>query len=566
MARKVIDPITRIEGHLRVEVEVEGGAVKNAWSSGTMFRGIEIILIGRDPRDAGLITQRNCGVCTHVHYDCSIYAVENAIGIKPPRNARIVRNLIKAAQLIQDHIIHFYILHGLDFVDVTKVLDADPKKAFELGMEYGSTYNLGIPRLKEVKKKVEKIVKSGQLGPFANGYWGHPAYKLPPEGNLLVLSHYLDALEVQRLGGQILAILGGKEPHTQTLVVGGVTCIRDILDPARLKEVIFRFRKLKEFVDKAYLPDLIIAGEFYKDEALEGIGKGCGNYMVFGDFPLSDDLDMEKQLFVPGVIRDFNLGKVEKLDPMKIEEFVKHSWYEYPDDSKGLHPFKGITAPHFTGLNPDGSLKVDGKYSWIKAPRYDGRPMEVGPLARVLVAYARGVEAVRKLVDGALRKLNLPLKALFSTIGRTAARCIETKWVADSVGGWINELVKNLKVDDSIFTRYEMPMGEAKGYALKEAPRGSLSHWVKIENGKIKHYQCVVPSTWNLSPRDAAGNRGPLEEALIGTPVYDVDQPLEVLRTVHSFDPCLACAIHIFDRDKGVKVRTRMGGGHGHSL
>jgi len=545
--RTVIDPITRIEGHLRVEVEVEGGKVKEALSSGTLFRGFEIILKNRDPRDAGLFTQRICGVCTHVHYDASIHAVENAIKIIPPKNARIVRNLIKAAQYIQDHIIHFYILHGLDWVDVTKVLSADPKKAEDLAYAVGSTYNASRGQFAAVKKKVENLVKSGQLGPFANGYWGHPAYKVPPEAVLLIVSHYLDALEVQRYGGQIMSILGGKEPHTQTLVVGGVTCVRDILDPKRLGEVIFRFKKLKEFVDTAYVPDLLLAGEVYKDYGVANVGAGHKNYLAYGDFRMSDDMDRKNLFFPSGVILNGDLSKVLPFDPEKVTEHVKHSWYKYPDESKGLHPKNGITEPNYTGLNSDGTCKENDKYSWVKAPRYDDKPMEVGPLARVLVAYASGNKEIQGLVNFALKKLNAPASALFGTLGRTAARCLETKYIADNVEKWIGELVENLKSNEETFTKYEMPK-EAMGYGLIEAPRGALGHWVSIKNYRIENYQCIVPSTWNFSPRDAKGQRGACEQSLIGNPCLSGDKPLEVLRTVHSFDPCLACAIHVVRR------------------
>lgn len=545
--RTIIDPITRIEGHLRVEVEVNGGKVTEALSSGTLFRGFEIIVKNRDPRDAGLFTQRICGVCTHVHYDASIRAVENAIKVLPPRNARIVRNLIKAAQYIQDHIIHFYILHGLDWIDVTQVLKADPAKAEELAMSVGSTYNAGRSRFSAVKKKVENLVKSGQLGPFANGYWGHPEYKVPPEGVLLIVSHYLDALEVQRLGGQIMAILGGKEPHTQGLVVGGVTCVRDILDPQRLGEVLFRFKKLKDFVETAYIPDLLLAGKIYKEYGLKNIGAGHKNYLAYGDFPLSDDFDRKNMLFPSGVILNGDLSKLIPFDPEKITEHVKHSWYKYPDENKGLHPKDGITEPYYTGLNPDGSCKENDKYSWVKAPRYDDKPMEVGPLARVLVAYASGNKEIQNIVNGVLKSLELPASALFSTLGRTGARGIETLYIANNVEKWINELVENLKKNDETYTPYELPK-EAYGFGLIEAPRGALGHWVSIKNYKIEHYQCIVPSTWNFSPKDAKGQRGACEQSLIGTPCYSSEKPLEVLRTVHSFDPCLACAIHIARR------------------
>ncbi len=545
MARKIIDPITRIEGHLRIEVELDGNRVVDAWSSGMMFRGIETILRHRDPRDAPLLTQRICGVCTHVHYDASIWAVENALQIKPPPAARIVRNLLLGTQLVQDHIIHFYHLHGLDWVDIVSALSADPRKARDLAHEFADDpWNADSKHLAAVQARLQAFVKSGQLGPFANGYWGNPSYRLPPEANLLIASHYLDALEVQRLGGQVLAILGGKEPHTQTLVVGGVTCVEDLLNPKRIGDVLFRIRKLAEFVRRAYIPDVLLAGTFYAEEGLKGYGGGLKNYLAYGAYPLSDDLD-RNNLFMPhGVILNRDLSKVYDLDPSKITEYVTHSWYRYPDESKGVPPSQGITEVQYTGLRPDGHVDGDGKYSWLKAPRYDDQPMEVGPLARVLVAYARGVPEVKALVDGTLKRLGAPATILFSTLGRTAARALETQWMADTLPKWVEELVAVLKTDQRTFTPYTMPK-EAVGFGLTEAPRGALGHWIRIENGRIANYQCVVPSTWNAGPRDAKGNRGAYEESLVGLELADPDQPLEIVRTIHSFDPCIACAVHV---------------------
>ncbi|GAB6062953.1 nickel-dependent hydrogenase large subunit [Deferrisoma palaeochoriense] len=549
MARKIIDPITRIEGHLRIEVELDGNRIVDAWSSGMMFRGIETILRNRDPRDAPLLTQRICGVCTHVHYDASIWAVENAFHVTPPPAARIVRNLILGTQLVQDHIIHFYHLHGLDWVDIVSALSADPKKAQDLAHEFSDDpWNADAKHLEAVKNRLAAFAKSGQLGPFANGYWGNPAYRLPPEANLLIASHYLDALEVQRLGGQVLAILGGKEPHTQTLVVGGVTCVEDLLNPKRIGDVLFRIRKLGEFVRRAYIPDVLLAGSVYAPEGLQGIGAGHGNFLAYGAYPLSDDLDRSRLFMPQGVIRGKDLTRVEDFDPAKVSEFVTHSWYAYPNESEGLHPSKGVTEVRYTDLGPDGHVQGDGKYSWLKAPRYDGEPMEVGPLARVLVAYARGVPEVRALVDGTLKRLGAPATVLFSTLGRTAARALETQWMADALPGWVEELVRVMKVDGRTFAPYTPPK-DAVGFGLTEAPRGALGHWVEVRGGRIANYQCVVPTTWNAGPRDAAGRRGPYEESLVGIELADPDQPLEILRTIHSFDPCIACAVHVLRHD-----------------
>ncbi|NOY45449.1 MAG: nickel-dependent hydrogenase large subunit [Deltaproteobacteria bacterium] len=549
MARKIIDPITRIEGHLRIEVELDGNRVVDAWSSGMMFRGIETILRNRDPRDAPLMTQRICGVCTHVHYDASIWAVENAFGITPPPAARIVRNLILGTQLVQDHIIQFYHLHGLDWVDIVSALGADPKKAQDLAHQFADDpWNADAKHLEAVKNRLAAFAKSGQLGPFANGYWGNPSYKLPPEANLLIASHYLDALDVQRLGGQVLAVLGGKEPHTQTLVVGGVTCVEDLLNPKRIGDVLFRIRKLGEFVRRAYIPDVLLAGSVYAEEGLQGIGAGHGNYLAYGAYPLSDDLDRGKLFMPQGVILGKDLTRVYDFDPAKVSEYVTHSWYTYGDESQGIHPSKGVTEVQYTDLGADGHVRADGKYSWLKAPRYDGRPMEVGPLARVLVAYARGVPEVRALVDGTLKRLGAPATVLFSTLGRTAARALETRWVADALPGWVEELVRVMKVDGRTFAPYTLP-DEAVGFGLTEAPRGALGHWVEVRGGRIANYQCVVPTTWNAGPRDAKGVRGPYEQSLVGIELADPDQPLEILRTIHSFDPCIACAVHLLRHD-----------------
>jgi len=547
MARMIIDPITRIEGHLRIEVELDGNKVVNAWSSGMMFRGIETILRGRDPRDAPLLTQRICGVCTHVHYDASIRCVENALQINPPPAARLVRNLLLGTQLVQDHIIHFYHLHGLDWVDIVSALSGDPKKAQDLAYGFSDhPWNCDAKHLGAVKDRLSRFVQSGQLGPFANGYWGNPSYKLPPEANLLIASHYLDALEVQRLGGQVLAILGGKEPHTQTLVVGGVTCVEDILNPKRLGDVLFRLQKLAEFVERAYIPDVLLAGSYYAGEGLAGIGGGLKNYLAYGAYPLTDDPG-RGNLFMPqGVILGRDLSKVYDFDASKVTEYVSHSWYKYADESKGVAPSQGVTEVEYTDLDEGGHVKGDGKYSWLKAPRYDDQPMEVGPLARMLVAYARGVPEVVTLVDGTLKRLGAPATILFSTLGRTAAKALECQWMASTLPKWVGDLVATLKVDQRVFSPYTMP-NEAVGFGVTEAPRGALGHWIRIEGGRIANYQCVVPSTWNAGPRDAAGNRGAYEESLIGTELANPEQPLEIVRTIHSFNPCIACAVHVLD-------------------
>jgi len=562
----VVDPVTRIEGHLRIEAEVEAGKIKDAWSSCTMFRGVELILKGRDPRDAWAFTQRICGVCTTVHAIASVRAVENAVGSVPPPNARLLRNLIIASQCVQDHVIHFYHLHALDWVDIVSALSADPGKTSSLA-ESISDWPLSSPKyFTGIKERVKTFVERGQLGPFANAYWGHPAYKLPPEANLMAVAHYLEALDWQREVIKMHAVLGGKNPHLQSFLVGGMATP---LDPdkqasinagtiAFLRELI---AKAKDFVARVYIPDLLAVASFYKDWA--GVGGGVGNFLVYGEYP--EDDNPKPSLFLPsGVIRGKDLGKVEAFDPAKITEHVKHSWYDYAGgDDKGLHPYSGETKPNYTGPNPPYErLTTDAKYSWLKAPRYDGLAMEVGPLSRMLVAYGSGHPRVKELVGMVLGKLSVGAEALFSTLGRVAARGIETLVLAERMETWLDQLAENmgrrdLRIhDNSKWDPASWP-AEATGAGFHEAPRGALGHWVHINRGAIENYQCVVPSTWNGGPRDAAGNRGPYEEALLGTPMADPGKPLEILRTIHSFDPCMACGVHVVDVQGREIVRVR---------
>jgi Ni,Fe-hydrogenase I large subunit len=563
MARIVVDPITRIEGHLRIEAEVDGGRVSNAWSSCTMFRGIEIILKGRDPRDAWVFTQRICGVCTTVHAITSVRAVEDALGIQVPENAEIIRSMIGGLQQVQDHVVHFYHLHALDWVDIVSSLSADPAKTATLAQSI-SEWPLSSPTyFKGVQDRVRAFVEAGQLGPFDNAYWGHSAYRLPPEANLMAVAHYLEALEWQRDIIRGHAILGGKNPHLQTYLVGGMAVPVDpnsqqALNMHSVSQLRSMFEKAKKFVEQVYIPDLLAVASFYPEWA--SLGSGVGNYMSYGDFPTTARLDPE-QLFLPrGVVFDRNLGAPEPLDMQKIREYVAHSYYEYAGgDDVGLHPFQGETQPRYTGPTPPYEfLDVEGKYSWLKSPRYDDRPMEVGPLARMLVAYSRGHERVRELVSLVLERLKVGPEALFSTLGRTAARGIETLVIAEQLLGWLDKLTSNMGSGDLQIHNDEKwdPSSwpdEAEGWGFHEAPRGALGHWVRIEKGKIAGYQAVVPSTWNGGPRDARGQRGPYEEALVGTPIADPEKPLEILRTVHSFDPCMACAAHVVDA-RGRKI------------
>jgi hydrogenase large subunit len=565
MARIVVDPITRIEGHLRIEAEVDGGIVRDAWSSSTMFRGIEMILRGRDPRDAWVFTQRICGVCTTVHAIASIRAVEDAIGAEPPPNARLLRNLIMATQCVQDHVIHFYHLHALDWVDVVSALSADPGRTSSLAESISDWPLSSRNYFTGVQARLRSFVDSGQLGPFANAYWGHPAYRLPPEANLMAVAHYLEALDWQRKFIRIHAVLGGKNPHLQSFLVGGMATPVDPDSQAAINmDSIANIRGLvndaRDFVTKVYIPDLLAIASFYKDWA--GHGRGVGNYLAYGDYPATDG----GALYLPrGIIRGRDLSRVEPMDPARITEQVTHSWYRYTaGDAAALHPYDGETQPRYTGPTPPYEwLDTDAKYSWLKAPRYDGEPMEVGPLSRLLVAYVSGHGRVRELVDGALAHLQVGPDALFSTLGRVAARGLETQLLVEKMIDWLDELAENmgrreLRIHDNAKWRPSSWPREAQGAGFHEAPRGALGHWVSIRNGEIVNYQCVVPSTWNAGPRDAAGRRGPYEESLIGTPVADATQPVEILRTVHSFDPCMSCAAHVVDRTTGVTTRVRV--------
>ncbi len=555
-SRIVVDPITRIEGHLRIEAEVDGGKVTDAWASGTMFRGMEIILRGRDPRDAWLFTQRICGVCTTVHAIASVRAVENALGIRIPPNARLLRNLIMASQNIQDHVIHFYILHALDWVDVSSALKADPAKASALA---ASISDWPYTDFVAVQKRVQALVDSGQPGFLGSAYWGHPAYKLPPEGNLVALAHYLEALDFQREFIRMQALIGAKNPHIQTLLVGGVAHPVDPSSENALNANELAFLQAKsaqalDFVSRVYIPDLLLVASFYKDWA--AIGGGVGNYLAYGDYPMDDSGDPSALLLPRGRIMNRDLSAVLPVDESKISEYVAHSWYRYSGgDGVAVPPAQGETEPNFTGPEPPFTqLNTDGKYSWIKSPRYEDAVMEVGPLARMLVAYAAGQPRVKELVDTVLSKLGVGPEALFSTLGRTAARGIECLFLAEQIGNWVSELAANIAHGDlrihegSMWNPDDWPK-EAQGYGWHEAPRGALGHWVHIKDKQIANYQCVVPTTWNASPRDAKGQRGPYEQALLDTPIADPTKPLEILRTVHSFDPCIACAVHLLDAE-----------------
>jgi hydrogenase large subunit len=561
--RITVDPITRIEGHLRIDVEVDNGHVTKAWASGQMWRGIEKILVGRDPREAWSYTQRFCGVCTTVHAITSVRAVENALQLEVPVNAQLIRNIIQTAHAIQDHIVHFYHLSALDWVDVTSALKANPVTTAKLA-ESLSDWSLNGPHeMKAVQDRLKTFVGSGQLGPFASGFWGHPAMKLPPDVNLMAVAHYMQALDVQNFANKIVAILGGKTPHIQNVAVGGVSNsvshdAPSVLNIERLMLVKGFIDKLSHFVKSAYLTDVPAVGAFYLDWTK--YGGGVNNYLSVPDCPQ----DSKGTVFdLPGGY--ISAGDLKTFKPITtfndayfrdgVAESSKHAWYT---GDKALHPWVGETEPQYT------DFQENGKYSWVKAPTFYGKRAEVGPLADVHIGVASGNQRYIKYLDQAIGTLkavgklsDVPLIALQSTIGRHAARAVRCAVMIDTLNDQWEKLVANVGKDQTTFNAPTFPKGEIKGVGFHQAPRGALSHWVVIDNGKIKNYQAVVPSTWNAGPRDADDQPGPYEAALMNNPIADPDKPLEVLRTVHSFDPCIACAFHMFDNEQRAVVQVK---------
>jgi hydrogenase large subunit len=587
--RVVVDPITRIEGHLRIEAETdEAGKITGASSAGTMVRGIEIILRGRDPRDAWAFAQRICGVCTLVHGIASVRAVEDALHYEIPANAQLIRNLMIAAQYVHDHVMHFYHLHALDWVDLVSALKADPKATSDLAQAVSPSWpKSSTGYFSDMQKKFKNFVEAGQLGIFANGYWGHPAYKLPAEANLMAVAHYLEALSWQREVVKLHTIFGGKNPHPNFLVGGAPSAISIHVDhPGKGKGPRYRggqaatslnmvglqtvqnvINQMRDFVDQVYVPDTLAIAGFYKDWFARG--EGLGNFMTYGDFPSKGMNNPASYMIPSGVILNRDLSTIHELDlnaDDQIQEFVAHSWYDYSaGKDKGLHPYKGETTLNYTGPKPPYEhLDVDQSYSWLKAPRWKGKAMEVGPLARVLMLYARGHEQTKELVGMALKKLDAPVEALFSTLGRTAARTLETKVILDAMQGWYDQLIANIKAGDlrtfneKLWDPSTWPK-KAQGVGFTEAPRGALAHWIVIEDGRIANYQAVVPSTWNAGPRDAAGQHGAYEAALMDRhALHDPKQPVEILRTIHSFDPCIACAVHVLDPAGEELIRVKV--------
>ena len=585
--RIVVDPITRIEGHLRIEAETDAsGRITSAYSAGTMVRGIEIILKGRDPRDAWAFAQRICGVCTLVHGLASVRSVEDALHraiptYSIPQNAELIRNLMIAAQYVHDHVMHFYHLHALDWVDVVSALKADPKATSALAQSISSYPKSSPGYFADVQKKVQTFVDQGQLGIFSNAYWGHPAYKLPPEANLMAVAHYLEALAWQRDVVKLHAIFGGKNPHPN-FVVGGVPSAISVHTAAEssvggqsgtavnmvgLQIVQNVIKQMQDFVNQVYVPDTLAIASFYKDWG--SIGDTGGNFLSFGDLPSKSFWDTDSYMIPRGVILNKDLSTIHPIDldaDNEIQEFINHSWYKYSQgDNQGLHPFKGETELNYTGPKPPYEhLDVEQKYSWLKSPRWQGKSMEVGPLARVLMMYATGHKQTKELVDYTLKTLDVPVTALFSTLGRTAARTLESKVLADGMQGWFDSLMANIKAGEvrTFNDQYWDPATWPKhmhGVGLLEAPRGGLSHWINIDDGRISNYQAVVPSTWNAGPRDTLGQPGAYEAALENNHVmHDPKQPLEILRTIHSFDPCLACAVHVTDPDGEELVQVKI--------
>jgi hydrogenase large subunit len=580
--RIVVDPVTRIEGHLRIEANVdENNVIRNAVSTGTMWRGLEVILKGRDPRDAWAFTQRICGVCTGTHALTSVRAVEDALGIQIPENANTIRNIMQLTLQVHDHIVHFYHLHALDWVDVVSSLSADPKATSELAQSISSWPKSSPGYFRDLQARLKKFVESGQLGLFRNGYWGHPAYKLPPEANLMAVAHYLEALDFQKEIKKIHTVFGGKNPHPNWLV-GGVPCPINVSDVGAVGAVnIERLSLVKliidqslQFAEQVYLPDLLAIASFYKEWTYGG-GLSATNVMSYGDIPEhANDYSASNLLLPRGAIINGNLSEVHEVDQRdseEIQEFVTHSWYKYADENVGLHPWDGVTEPHYElGSNAKGTkthieaVDENAKYSWIKSPRWKGHAMEVGPLARYIIGYASNNPEFKEPVEKVLTDLDLPVSALFSTLGRTAARGLECVWAAHKLRYFYDKLIANIRAGDLATANTERwdpstwPK-DVKGVGFTEAPRGALAHWVHIKDTRIENYQAVVPTTWNAGPRDPKGNIGAYEAALMNTPMADPEQPLEILRTIHSFDPCLACSTHVMSPDgeelADIKVR-----------
>jgi len=584
MSTIVLDPVTRIEGHLRIEASTNSsGVVTSALSSGTMMRGIEIILRGRDPREAWAFTQRICGVCTVVHALTSVRAVEDALSYPIPTNARHIRNLLMGAQLVQDQVTHFYQLTSMDWLNVVSASQADPNAASQLQLCQSKWGNNSPAYFETVRQKLANFIATGQLGLFSNGYWDNPGYKLPPEMNLMLFAHWLEALDWQRKVLRLHAVFGGRNPHP-SFVVGGVPCSFHMtpnasgvlrpspgntgIDQTGLDLVQSCITDMRNFVSQVLRPDVMELASYYKDWFTRG--EGLGNFLTFGEYPQDDSADPATNLFVPrGAILNRNLSNISPVDlraTNEVQEFIGHSWLGYTaGKTAGLHPFVGETTPDYTGPTaPYQNLDVSKPYSWMKSPHWKGNPMEVGPLARILVMYGKRTASVRDLVDQALSDLNQPFRSMYSTMGRIVAQSIDTQVIADQLQVWFNQLTANVASGDfrthnaAKFDPSTWP-ASAKGVGFTEAPRGALGHWLTIDAGKISNYQCIVPTTWNAAPRDSNGKGGPYEMALLNHTLALPGEPLELLRTIHSFNPCMACAVHLVDprQDGDLTVTVR---------
>ncbi len=487
MRKIIIDPITRIEGHMAIEAIVDNGIVKEVKSAGTLFRGFEIILKGRDPRDASQFTQRICGVCPACHAQASAMNLDSAFGItdKIPDNGRIIRNLILGSNFLQSHILHFYHLAALDYVDA--------------------------------KESV------GELAPFVPRYEGD--YRLPADANRGAVNHYLTALNIRRQAHEMLAIFGGKMPHNIGVIAGGVT---EKPTEDKITNFLWRLNEIREFINNAYIPDVIAVAKTYQDYF--GIGVGCKNLLDYGGFELADGMLLES-----GTVS----AKLEwnRFIPDNITEDVKNSWFV--DSTSGRNPSEGETNP---------LLENKKGYSFIKSPRYKNEVYEVGPLARMLINYVKGDAKVKGLIDSILSEFDAKPDVLFSVLGRHAARAVECKVVADAMADWILEL----KPGEPTSVEYEIP-SESEGAGLTSAPRGAVGHWIKIKDKKIERYQVITPTSWNASPKDDRDQPGPMEQTLLGTKIKDEENPFEIVRIVRSFDPCLACAVHLITA-KGKKL------------
>ena len=542
MARTTIDPVTRIEGHLRIEMEVEDGKIVDAWSSAGLFRGMELILENRTADDAIQIAQRICGVCPVSHAHAAAIASEKALGVNPPEGGRMVRNLTEYGQFLYSNITWFYVLNGLDYINPLNAVNADVAKALQDAQEAGTS----CADFKNIQSRLAAFAENGQLSIFSGNWFdannadGTAAYQLTPEQDLICTAHYLEALEMQAKAAEINGIIGGKMPHITTCLTGGTAFYPTA---EKLDDIKFRFDDIARWVKATLWPDALILAKAYEN-GFE-YGKSYGDYISWGVFE-SPSFELNDRYLPAGVLTaDGDDWLLDDVDPRNIVEDTTHAYYK---DNEAKDPIEGITDPWY----PATGYNTETKYSWCKAPRYNGKPYEAGSLARILVAYKRGVERVVELVDEALDALGHKgeLHYLESTTGRIVARACETVYLCELAQREVSDLISYIAGGGCDW--YTKPTNsDGQGEALWEAPRGALYHMAKHEGGNIKAYQIIIPSTWNLSPRDASGVLGPLENALIGVEVDDVEKPIKALRLVHSYDPCTACSVHVFEPKTG---------------